>query len=227
MFALVSMYKFFPDKLDFDAFTTTKDEIINSTTSPNVTFIYVDLSGAVSKPGVYKLPPFSRVGDLISEGGGFKKNASVLWISRNLNLSKFLTDSQKVYVPYEWETYGDCTCAINSLYLEVPLIENYSSNNDVVNAGGETSKESSTPKKETSSSPNSSATSDNSVEGALSSKVNVNTASQDTLDALNGIGPAYALKIISNRPYKDLTELVSKSGVPESTLTKLSSNLIY
>ena len=45
------------------------------------------------------------------------------------------------------------------------------------------------------------------------SLININTASSETLDTLPGIGPATAAKIISNRPYKSLEELLDKKVV--------------
>ena len=208
VFLFVRVYKFFPHILSFEKDVSPNTE--DTKNIPENSFIYVDLSGAVAKPGVYKIPSISRVGDLISVGGGFSNNSSVLWISRNINLAKLLYDSQKIYVPYEWETYGDCTCAIDSLYLETPLIST-----------GNTSVTTS------SSSTDSKVSGDTSQESLLGDKINVNTATADELDVLSGIGPAYAQKIISNRPYKDFSELISKSGISETTLNKISAQLIY
>lgn len=46
--------------------------------------------------------------------------------------------------------------------------------------------------------------------GLGESRVNINTASQAELEGLNGIGPATAKKIIENRPYNNLDDLVEK-----------------
>jgi len=55
---------------------------------------------------------------------------------------------------------------------------------------------------------------------AAPEKVDVNTASQQQLEALPGIGPALATKIIANRPYSSINDL-SRAGVPESTIEKI------
>jgi hypothetical protein len=51
--------------------------------------------------------------------------------------------------------------------------------------------------------------------------VNVNTASQADLEALPGIGPATAKKIIAGRPYASVADL-AKAGVPKNTLEKIT-----
>lgn len=62
-------------------------------------YIYVDIKGAVKKPGVYKLNIDSRVIDAINISGGLVKNSNTDYI----NLSKILKDSEiiKVYTNEE------------------------------------------------------------------------------------------------------------------------------
>lgn len=55
----------------------------------------------------------------------------------------------------------------------------------------------------------------------------VNSASKEELDLLPGVGPATADKLIQNRPYASFDELVAKSTVSESTLTKFADKLVY
>lgn len=75
--------------------------------------IYVDLSGAVVNPGIYKLNSNSRVADVVSSGGGILSQASADWVSKNLNLAKRISDEEKVYVPFEWEISGDTKMVVN------------------------------------------------------------------------------------------------------------------
>lgn len=55
--------------------------------------------------------------------------------------------------------------------------------------------------------------------------INVNTASQAELESLPGVGPVTAGKIINNRPYQTLEELVSKKAVGQALLEKIKGQL--
>ncbi len=61
--------------------------------------------------------------------------------------------------------------------------------------------------------------------GTVSSLVNINTSSLGELESLSGIGPATAKKIIDNRPYQTLEELVSKKALGQSLFEKLKTQL--
>lgn len=118
--------------------------------------IYVDVGGAVMRPGLYQLKSDSRVNDALVAGGGLAKDADRDWISQNLNLAAKLTDGIKVYLPFQGEE--------------------------------ESAKDS-------------------------PSLININTASLNQLDLLWGVGPATAQKIIDNRPYAKVEDLLDKKAV--------------
>jgi competence protein ComEA len=56
--------------------------------------------------------------------------------------------------------------------------------------------------------------------------VDLNSASVDELKALNGIGEAYAKKIVEGRPYKGKDEVVSRNIVPQATYDKIKDQVV-
>jgi competence protein ComEA len=63
------------------------------------------------------------------------------------------------------------------------------------------------------------------VLGANSSLININTASASVLDKLQGVGPVTAEKIISNRPYSAIEELVSKKVVGQKVFEGIKDKI--
>jgi competence protein ComEA len=59
----------------------------------------VDIAGAVARPGLYRLPAGSRVGDAVSAAGGFSPDVDATLVAASINLAAPLSDGEKVLVP--------------------------------------------------------------------------------------------------------------------------------
>lgn len=139
--------------------------------------ISIDVSGAVTKPGVYKLDSTSRVEDALKAAGGISEAANKDYVSKYLNMAQRLQDGMKIYVPFEGEV-------------------------GVQSSGGF-------------------------VAGASSqTQVNINSATQSELEALPGIGPVTAAKIISGRPYQKIDDLLNQKIVSKSTFEKIKDSIV-
>lgn len=207
--------------------------------------IKVDLAGAVKSPGVYTLKVNSRLGDLLALGGGFVSETSALWVSKNLNLSQVVIDGQKVYIPFDWDievlAQGGGVKAL-SLGVVADAKQKAKVADELakiqVDAGGNASGSAFDSNFESTASLGSSGSDSTSGGGSGSSQgsggtgsagflVNVNTATNAELDALPGIGPAYADRIIENRPYLSLDDFKDRSGLSNTLVDNLKSLISF
>lgn len=61
--------------------------------------VWVDVKGAVNKPGLYQLKNGSRVNEALAAAGGQTANADM----KQVNLAKQLSDQQVIYIPAQGE----------------------------------------------------------------------------------------------------------------------------
>lgn len=163
--------------------------------------IFVDISGALRAPGVYCFNPGDRVIDAVKKAGGFTGNSSLEYVSRSINLSKGLVNNQKIYIPSKEELL--CELKPFTLKEEEVILPNVEDNTT-----GDSS-------------------SDNIVDTEVEDNecININTASITELDSLQGVGLSTAQKIIDNRPYNLLTDLLKVSGIGQATYDKFKDNI--
>ena len=165
--------------------------------------IAVDIKGEVINQGVYYLDEGSIVEDLIKKAGGVTKNASLEFVNRaeKLENNKCVVIPSKEEVKKMKEGNND-----NSESGKATLDNNIisGSNNSTVNSGKES----------------------NSKEN---SKININTASLDELDNINGTGPSKAKAIIEYREenggFKSIEDIKNVSGIGEGTFLKIKESI--
>ena len=157
----------------------------------------VDIKGAVRNPGVYELETGSVVNDLIKASGGLMSNAD----TSNLNLSKKLANEMVIIV----YTKDEVKEMKQSDKLGDANITDELNENSSIIGGSETSKKTTTSK--------------------TSGKVNLNTASKEELETLNGIGSSKAESIIQYRStcgaFRTIEDIKNISGIGDALYAKI------
>lgn len=172
--------------------------------------IYVDIKGEVKKPGVYKLIEGSRVNDLINIAGGLSKNAN----TRFINLSKVLVDGDVIVIYSNSEIKN--AKKTETIVVETPCICEEIKNDACIVEN--TSIDEKLNDKE-----------DNIIKDPTNEKININTAIEEELETLSGIGDSKAKAIIQYRNenglFKSIEDLVKVSGISETIFSKIKENI--
>ena len=183
---------------------SNQDLEVNNTQENNQTneTIVVHVSGAVNIEGIVELASGSRIANAIEKAGGIKENADMT----DINLAYPLEDGMKIYIPTKEET------------------EAYKNNENTPAESYVTASSGGVNSKEATNSTQSSSTSDMS-----SKKVNINTATQEELDTLPGIGPSIASKIIDyreqNGKFNSIEEIKEVSGIGDAKYEKIKASI--
>ncbi len=62
--------------------------------------VFIDIGGAVNRPGVYQFGSLPRLGEVVERAGGLQINADPAFISEQMNLSRKLSDESKIFIPF-------------------------------------------------------------------------------------------------------------------------------
>ena len=116
-----------------------------------------------------------------------------------INLSLYLENNQKIYIPYE-----------SDVYCELKTIQ-------IVDNKGNTGKDPNTTTENN--------TSPNNDSPNVADCININTASISELTQLNGVGEATATKIVEGRPYSETEDIMNVSGIGEATYEKFKNDI--
>lgn len=174
---------------------TTK-EITTTTKEIKEEKIYVDIKGAVKKPGVYKLDNNSIINDVIIKAGGLTKNG----ITTNINLSKKVTNEMVIYIFTKDELKKEVpkitcnnTCKVETIEVNTCI-----------------------PKDEQ--------TKTESNEETSSGLININTGSINDLMNIPGIGESKAVSIIEYRKtnkFNSIEDIKNVSGIGDALFAKI------
>lgn len=151
---------------EFESKVRISGQTVNSAASSSGD-VWVDVTGAVNSPGVYRLALGSRIKDAIEAAGGLSEDVDGIWVGKNLNRAQIITDGYKLYLP-----------SINEANITHVNSDN-------------------------------------------SSVISINYSTKKELESLPGIGPVTADKIINNRPYMRVEELIEKKIVGEKVWTSI------
>ena len=161
--------------------------------------IVVHVAGAVTAPGVHELAEGARVQDAVDASGGLAADA----VPDAVNLARTLADGEQVFIPTRADVEAGTTAAASS---------------GVLAAGGASNSLGAAGSGVGSGSASSSGASGG---GA----VNLNTATAAELNALPGIGPATADKIVADRtkngPFSSVDDLQRVAGIGAKKLDGL------
>jgi len=181
---------------------STSIEIISASANPSATNIFIHVSRAVEKPGLYQLNPDARVNDALIAAGGLSVQADRDWFNKTVNLAQKLSDGIKIYIPFAnanvpaqgWSASGRKT-------------ENSNLNMNGTVAGEQTSI----------------------FVQETQGKININTALLSQLETLSGIGPAFSQRIIdyrnTNGPFAKIEDIMKVSGIGEKTFAKFKDKI--
>lgn len=106
----------------------------------------IEVSGAVNTPGVFETTVGARLKDAIMLAGGISETADREFFSRNFNLSRYLTDQEKIYVPSYQEVVNDVFASRRQLLdyttpQNIPVISEESVNKEIININLATAEE--------------------------------------------------------------------------------------
>lgn len=203
IFILFTLYTVY-DTYDFENKSEVKTEKTNQIVKkeekePKETKVLIDIKGEIITPGVYELTTNNTVMDAINKAGGLTKTSD----TSNINLSKKLED-EMVIIIYSKEEIKQ---------MKEDKVECPPCNNACIKEDDEKAKIDKEETKET----------------LVNGKININEASLEELQTLDGIGEAKANAIIeyrnNNGSFKSIEDIKNVSGIGDSIYEKIKNNI--
>ena len=181
-------------------FKEEKVEAISKKKVTNNNTLYVDIKGAVKRPGVFELSSNSRIIDVIKKAGDLKKDADTSII----NLSKKVKDEMYIII-YTKDQIKEYKEKYNSSSEIVEKVEEQIICPDTDNDGCI-----------------------NKENDSVSGKVNINTASVKDLTTLPGIGENKAKKIVEYRnknKFEKIEDIKNVTGIGDNLYDKIKDSI--
>lgn len=211
--ALISTTGYFFVQDDKEGVVKTEPISLSEVNEEKPGKIYVDVKGAVKKPGVYEMASNSIVNDVINEAGGFTSKA----YKNNINLSKKISSEMVIYVytKSEYDKFNEPANIVDNCNCEDYVIDSCINNgSSIITSDGNVSIDNSK---------------NESLNDSDKSLVNINTATKTELMTLSGVGEAKAENIIKyredNNGFKSIEELKKVSGIGEAAYEKIKNNI--
>lgn len=179
---------------------------------------YVDIKGAVKKPGVYEVDKTMIINDVIKLAGGLKSNAS----TKYLNLSKKVSDEMVINIFTNTEVKKlniteseECKASSEDISSCATAC--------VVESGASSTENGEQESNNTSSESNKTET------NQVSGKVNINVASLDELMTISGIGESKAKAILEYRntkgKFNSIEDIKNVSGIGDALYAKIKDSI--
>jgi competence protein ComEA len=164
--------------------------------------IRVHVAGAVKRPGVYQLPGWARVVDAMKKAGG----ATPLADLDAINLADRIRDGEQVRIPYRGRSERLRTHQPTPEPLSVPTHMGGVGNGRYPFAGGDAE------------------------EGPATQRLDLNSATREQLEALPGIGPSTADRILAYRQehgrFLQVEDLLNVQGIGPGRFQNLRERVV-
>lgn len=214
--------------------------------------IFCDIKGNVNNPGVYEIKENYTIQDIIKDAGGLKKDS----YTKNINLSKKVKDEMVIYIfnnseIKEIEELNNCICKPIYNYTECQKKEDkiVKTTNPTTNS---TTKKTSTAEPQTTTIkskttsiastaktttktttlneiPQSKPITTTKPITTIKVKININNATLEELETLNGLGTKKAEAIIEYRIniglFNTIEDIMNVSGIGKSTFEKIKEDI--
>lgn len=180
--------------------------------------IIVHVDGEVNIPGIVELNEGDRISNAIEKAGGIKENANL----KNINLAFFVEDGMKIYIPSNTNKKGENNMEFDNEFV---IKNNFAEDkDDLLEELEYVTKESGGASLEAFSG------TDNNSKNTKNKKININSANQEELMSLPGIGDATALKIIdyrnNNGKFNTIEDIKNVKGIGDSKFENIKDFIV-